>query len=291
MKRKIITIDEEKCNGCGDCVSACAEGAIQIVNGKARLVKKQFCDGFGDCLGECPTGALKIEEREVPGFDPAAARRHVAQTGGTAAVKKFDDAAARHGLAPAEVVAGVGDPGKPASTRPATVAPPAHHHGGDGCPGTRMRVMPPGTPAALPTPTASGLPAKVNPSELAQWPIQIHLVSPQAPYFKNKELVVMSTCGPLASADVHWRFLRGRAVVVGCPKLDDTSGYAEKLAQILAEPTIPRVLVVRMEVPCCGGLTAIVQEAATLSGRPDLQVEEVTLGVGGEVIAQEEVTP
>ncbi len=261
MKRKIITIDEAQCNGCGDCVSACAEGAIQLVDGKARLVKEQFCDGFGDCLGECPTGALKIEERDVPGFDPAATRQHVAQTGGAAAVKKFDEAAVRH------------------------------DHGGGGCPGTRMRVLQPGTPAATPTPSGSGLPPKLNPSELAQWPIQIHLVSPHAPYFKNKELVIMSTCGPLASADVHWRFLRGRAVVVGCSKLDDTAGYTEKLAAILAEPTIPKVLVVRMEVPCCGGLTAITQAAVARSGRPDLKLEEVTLALSGEVITQAEVTP
>ena len=277
MKRKIITIDEDKCNGCGECVVACAESAIQIVDGKAKLVKEQYCDGMGDCLGECPTGAIKIEERDVPAYDAAATRAHVAQTGGVAAVKKFDEAASRHGQGP--------------TPKPAFAPPMHHHHGGGGCPGTRMRMMQPGTPAAAPTPSGSGLPAKLNLSELAQWPVQIHLVSPQAPYFKNKELVIMSTCGPLASADVHWRFLRGRSVVVGCPKLDETSGYAEKLAAILAEPTIPKALVVRMEVPCCGGLTAIAQEAVRLSGRNDLKLEEVTIALNGEVISQEEVTP
>jgi NAD-dependent dihydropyrimidine dehydrogenase PreA subunit len=276
MKRKIITIDEDKCNGCGDCVVACAESAIQIINGKAKLVKEQYCDGMGDCLGECPTGAIKIEERDVPDFDAAATRAHVAQTGGAAAVKKFDEAAIRHGLAPAA---------KPAP------APHAHHHGGGGCPGTRMRMMQPGTPAVAPTPSGSGLPPKVNPSELAQWPVQIHLVSPHAPYFKGKELVIMNTCGGLASADIHWRFLRGRSVVVGCPKLDNTESYAEKIGEILAEPSIPKALVVRMEVPCCGGLTAIAQDAVRLSGRSDLKLEEVTLSLSGEVISQEEVTP
>ena len=277
MKRKIITIDEDKCNGCGECVVACAESAIQIIDGKAKLVKEQYCDGMGDCLGECPTGAIKIEEREVPDFDAAATRAHVAQTGGVAAVKKFDEAAVRHGLAPAS---------KPA------VAPHAHHHhGGGGCPGMKMRTLQPGTPAVAPTPSNSGLPPKVNPSELAQWPVQIHLVSPQAPYFKGKELVIMNTCGGLASADIHWRFLRGRSVVVGCPKLDRTEGYAEKIGAILAEPSIPKALVVRMEVPCCGGLTAIAQEAVRLSGRSDLILEEVTLSLSGEVLSQEEVTP
>ena len=276
MKRKIITIDEDKCNGCGDCVVACAESAIQIIDGKARLVKEQYCDGMGDCLGECPTGAIKIEERDVPDFDAAATRMHVAQIGGATAVKNFDEAAVRHGLVPAPKAA---------------AAPHAHHHEGGGCPGMKMRTMQPGTPAAAPTPSNSGLPPKLNLSELAQWPVQIHLVSPQAPYFKGKELVIMNTCGGLASADIHWRFLRGRSVVVGCPKLDNTSGYTEKLAAILAEPTIPKALVVRMEVPCCGGLTAIAQEAVRLSGRTDLKLEEVTLALSGEVISQEEVTP
>jgi Pyruvate/2-oxoacid:ferredoxin oxidoreductase delta subunit len=266
MKRKIITIDEEKCNGCGECVTACAEGALRIVDGKAKLVKDQYCDGFGDCIGECPTGALTIVERDVPDFDPSAARTHVAKTGGAEAVRKFDEAARRHGPAPAT----------------------PHAHGG-GCPGSRMRVFEDAAPAAATPSSGAGMPPKVNAPELRQWPVQIHLVPPGAPYFKNKEIVVMSTCAPLASADVHWRFLRGRSVVVGCPKLDDTSGYVEKLASILAEPTIPKVLVVRMEVPCCGGLTEIVRQAAIQSKRGDVTVEEVTVGIGGDVLAQEEI--
>ena len=121
-------------------------------------------------------------------------------------------------------------------------------------------------------------------SELEQWPVQIHLVQPGAPFFKNRELVVLSTCSPVASADIHWRFLRGRAVAVGCPKLDETTSYAEKLGAILAEPTIPRVIVVRMEVPCCGGLTRIVKEAVALSGRTNLEMEEVTVGIDGSIV-------
>jgi NAD-dependent dihydropyrimidine dehydrogenase PreA subunit len=280
MKRKIIEIDEAKCNGCGDCITACAEGALQIVNGKAKLVKDQYCDGFGDCLGECPTGALQIVERDVPGFNPVATREHVAKSGGDEAVKKFDEAAQRHGFAPT----------LPRILPFITPKPAAgHSHGGGGCPGSRMRTfdIPESKPA---TPTAStGLPPVINASELTQWPVQIHLVQPAAAFFKNKELVVMSTCGPIASADVHWRFLRGRSVVVGCPKLDNTAGYVEKIAAILAEPSIPKVLIVRMEVPCCGGLTMIVQKAAAQSGRTDLKVEEVTLGLRGDVLAQEEI--
>jgi len=233
------------------CITACAEGALQLVDGKAKLVKEQFCDGFGDCMGECPTGALKIVERDVPDYDPAATREHVAKTGGAQAHEM--KARAGHMMA----------------------------HGG-GCPGTRMR-MATEAPSAAPTPTGAGMPSQVNPSELRQWPVQIHLVQPGAPFFKNKELVIMSTCGPIASADVHWRFLRGRSVVVGCPKLDDTEGYAEKLGAILSEPSIPKVIVVRMEVPCCGGLTAIARQAVQLSRRKDLEFQEVVVSLDGDI--------
>ncbi len=120
-------------------------------------------------------------------------------------------------------------------------------------------------------------------SDLTQWPVQVHLVQPGAPFFQGRELVVLSTCSPVASADVHWRFIRGRGVAVGCPKLDRTDGYAEKLGGILSEPSIPKVIVVRMEVPCCGGLSEIVREAVRLSGRTDLKAEEVTVGLNGDI--------
>ncbi|OVE74768.1 hypothetical protein BVX97_06530 [bacterium E08(2017)] len=256
--RKIINIDEDLCNGCGNCVTGCAEGALQIVDGKARLVKEQFCDGFGDCIGSCPTGALTIEERDSEAFDEEATKDYLRETQGEDAVKRMEEAAVRH-------------------EEPA--APPA-----GGCPGLRMREnlkQEESKPAA----SVDGLPGKVNETELDQWPIQLHLVQPGAPFFKNKEMAVLSTCSPIASADVHWRFIRGRSVVVACPKLDDTGPYAEKLGAILAESTIPKVIVVRMEVPCCGGLTAIVKEAVALSGRTDLVADEVTVALDGNVIA------
>jgi NAD-dependent dihydropyrimidine dehydrogenase PreA subunit len=265
-KRKIITIDEDLCTGCGACITSCAEGALQLVDGKAKLVKELFCDGFGDCIGDCPTDALKIEERESDEFDVEATRNHVLETQGEEAVKRMDDAAERHEAKSDD-----------------TPAPPA-----GGCPGTRMREnLKNEAPKAAAD--SAGLPPKVNESELDQWPIQIHLVQPGAPFFKNKELVIMSTCAPIASADVHWRFIRGRGLVVGCPKLDNTGPYAEKLGEILKEPSIPRVLVIRMEVPCCGGLTAIAKEAVKLSGRTDLAAVEVTVSLSGEVISQEEI--
>ena len=194
--RKIVRIDEALCDGCGNCVTACSEGA------------------------------LVIDERDAPEFDMEATRAHVARLGGAEAVTRLEAAAAEH-----------------------------EAHG----------------------------PAQAIPSELRQWPVQLHLVQPGAPFFRGKELVLLNSCGAVASADVHWRFLRGRSVAIGCPKLDDTSSYAAKLAAILRDPTIPRVTVVRMEVPCCGGLTQLARQAATMSGRNDLVVDEVTIGIGGDV--------
>ncbi|MFH1463750.1 MAG: 4Fe-4S binding protein [Pseudomonadota bacterium] len=246
MKRKIIEIDEALCTGCGLCVTSCEEGALRVIEGKARVVKDDFCDGLGACIGECPEGALRIVEREAPAFDPAAVAVHLGALGG-----------APH--TPAEPLA-------------------------CGCPGSAVKVQQPSrtTPAV----SGAGLPAQLNPSDLAQWPVQLHLVPVRAPFFHGKELVVLSTCGPVASADIHWRFLRGRSVVVACPKLDRTDPYVEKLASIFASNAIPRVIVVRMEVPCCGGLTALVHQAMLRSHRADLVVDEVVLGSHGPVLSE-----
>ncbi|MBD3220342.1 4Fe-4S dicluster domain-containing protein [bacterium] len=308
--RKIIRIDEDLCNGCGDCVTGCAEGALQIVDGKARLVRDDYCDGLGDCVGACPTGALTIEEREVSDYDPDAARAHVARTRGAEGLAAFDEAAARH------------------------AGPPQ-----GGCPGTRMRVLPnaddgvsPSSPNPSPVegapafstvspagPTATGSdagpagpsgpassassasergapgdpgdPGTIQPGRLGQWPVMLHLVPPGAPFLKHRELCVLSTCAPVAMPDAQWRFVRGRGVVVACPKLDRTDGYLEKLTAILGEPTIPRVVIARMEVPCCGGLTALVVRAAEAAGRPDLEVVEATVGVRGDLLDQRVVRP
>ena len=266
-RRKIITIDESLCTGCGNCETGCAEGALRVVDGKARLVKEQFCDGFGDCIGACPTGALKIEERESEDFDLTATARHLRKTQGEEAVHKMEEANRRHAQAEQE-----GVPAMPC-----------------GCPGTLAQTLDRDAGDGRPV-AGTTLPPRVNVSELAQWPVQLHLVQPGAPFFKDRELVVLSTCSPIASADVHWRFLRGRALVVACPKLDHTEGYVEKLAAILKTSAAPRVIVVRMEVPCCGGLTAIVRQATALSGRRDLELVEVTIGLHGDVVAEARLT-
>lgn len=269
--RKIISIDESLCNGCGACITGCAEGALQLIDGKARLVKEQFCDGFGDCIGSCPTGALTIEEREADTFDLDATRAHVQTSLGAEALKRMNMANEAH------------DRGEhPPLPTPRTQAPTT----GGGCPGMRMRTPPatPDTASAPPVPTSGGATGQMVRSDLQQWPVQLHLVQPGAPFFKGKELVVLSTCSPIASADVHWRFIRGRSVVVACPKLDNTGPYAEKLGAILSDPSIPRVLVVRMAVPCCGGLTRTVEDAVARAGRPDLVMEEVTVALNGDIL-------
>ncbi len=266
-KRKIVRIDEDKCNGCGNCITGCAEGALRLVDGKARLVKEQFCDGFGDCIGTCPTGALTIEEREADAYDEQATKAHLRTTQGEEAVRRMEAANAEH----------------EAKAHAAPPAPPA-----GGCPGMRMR-MPEKTAKPQPATRNAAVPGHVIASGLQQWPVQLHLVQPGAPFFRDRELVVLGTCGPVASADIHWRFLRGRSVVVACPKLDRTEPYADKLGAILRDATIPKVIVVRMAVPCCGGLTAIVRQAAAASGRTDLEVEEVTIGLDGDILGSETI--
>lgn len=267
MKRKIIEINEDLCNGCGDCIVGCAEGALQLVDGKARLVKEDFCDGFGDCVGTCPTGALQIIEREAAAYDEEATIEHVRSTQGEEAVQRMLDAAVEH-----------------ETKDKAEKTPPA----GGGCPGLKLRFN--NRPEReKPRAAAAAVSGQVIKSDLNQWPVQLHLVPPTAPFFEGRELVVLSTCSPVASPDVHWRYVRGRSLVVACPKLDRTEGYAEKLSQIMAGNNIPKVIVVRMEVPCCGGLSMITRQAHAMSGRSDLTVEEVTIGLDGELLATEQL--
>lgn len=262
MKRKMIKIDKEKCNGCGECVTGCAEGALAIVDGKAEIVKDQYCDGFGDCVGTCPTGALTFEYREAEAFAPDAVREHVRAIRGEAGAAEFEAAHKRHeAQAPASRVS-------------------------LGCPGIQARTL--HQKPAAPAVSDPAIP-RVHQPEIQQWPIQLHLVPPSAPFFKNREFALISTCSPLAAPDVNWRFARGRGIAVACPKLDRTEGYVEKLAEILSDPSIPKIVVVRMTVPCCGGLTHIALEAARQSGRSDLVVEEAMVSLEGDILEVKQV--
>lgn len=252
MKRKIIEIDRNKCNGCGLCTKACAEGALVLdQENKAVLVKEIFCDGMGACLDVCPVDALKIVERDSDGYDPKAAFDHVLKTQGAEAAKKV------HG------------------------APGAHSHGSlphfGGCPGTMAREIKRETSAAQNHPSAGSVA-----SELSQWPIQLHLVSPLAPYFKECDLLIAADCTAFTLGSFHQDMLRGKKLVIACPKLDDTEGYVEKISEILKQNTVYSLTVVIMEVPCCSGLFRMVEEAVALSGK-HLPVKKIVVGLDGTI--------
>lgn len=241
IKRNIVKIDEEKCDGCGLCVDACAEGAIQIVDGKARLVSDVYCDGLGACLGDCPRGAITIEEREAEAFDEKA------------------------------VGARQGGDSKPSGPPPG------------GCPG--MKSFSINKPKSK---SAATSPPEESPSELTQWPVQLALVPPVAPYWNGADLLISADCAAHAHGGFHQRFLSGRKLVIACPKLDDTTPYLDKLTAILASNDVKSVTVVRMEVPCCAGIVKLAQEALNRSGKTIL-FRAVVMGINGEIKADESI--
>ena len=230
MKRRIIHIEESRCNGCGLCAAACHEGAIEMVNGKARLTREDYCDGLGDCLPACPTGAITFEEREAPAYDHAA----------VLAAK---------------------------AARAADTPLPC------GCPGSQSRAI--RRPEAAPT-------AGDIPSELRQWPVQIKLVPVRAPYFDGAKLLVAADCTAYAYGNFHNDFIDGHVTLIVCPKLDSVD-YSEKLTEIIRNNDIQSVTVVRMEVPCCGGIEAAVKNALMASGK-FIPWQVYTIGTDGRIL-------
>lgn len=230
MIRKIIKIDEEKCNGCGACATACHEGAIEMINGKAVLTRENYCDGLGDCLPACPTGAITFEEREAPAYDEAAVLAAKAQK---------------------------------AAPLPC------------GCPGTQVKAMPSAQSEAC------DIPVPVR-SKLSQWPVQIQLVPVNAPFFDGANLLVAADCTAYAYGNFHNDFIRNRITLIGCPKLDHAD-YTEKLTAVIANNNIRSVTVVRMEVPCCGGLEAAVKKALQASGK-FIPWSVVTVSADGRIL-------
>jgi Pyruvate/2-oxoacid:ferredoxin oxidoreductase delta subunit len=259
MIRKIVQIDEAKCDGCGECVPSCAEGAIAIVAGKARLVGDILCDGLGACLGECPQGAIAVVEREAPAFDEMAVANHRAHVHPAPGSSPQPHGALQPSARPRLAVLASG---------------PAEASGG-GCPGARAQTLSRAASSSR-AGTASGQ------SRLGHWPVQLQLVPVGAPFFQGADLLVAADCVPFAYPRFHDDFLDGRAVVVGCPKLDDVSSYAQKLAAIIATGGVKSVTVVRMEVPCCGGISRIAQEAIAASGL-DLPLRDVVVGADGRL--------
>jgi ferredoxin len=264
MRRKIVRIDEEKCDGCGQCIPSCAEGAIALVGGKAKLSADVLCDGLGACLGECPQGAITVEERDAAPFDEDAVKRHLLSMG--------TQVSSRHGAPPPAP--------PPAPARPrlglAVVAGDAPGPGG-GCPGSR-----PMTIARDPARPAPAGPAASGESRLAQWPVQLHLVPVQAPYFRGADVLVAADCVPFAYARFHDDLLAGKALVVGCPKLDDVSAYVEKLGAIFAANDVRSVTVARMEVPCCGGISTAARRSLEASGKAaSVPLRDVVVRIDG----------
>ena len=238
MIRKIIRIDHERCNGCGACAKACHEGAIEIINGKAELVREHFCDGLGDCLPECPTGAISFEEREAPAYDEKAVKE--------AQEKVFlkNQAASKH----------------------------------MGCPGAKSMQL------QRPTAPETGIPAP-NPgqmSALRNWPVQIKLAPISAPYFNGAKLLIAADCTAYAYASFHQDFIRNKLTLIGCPKLDQVD-YCEKLTAIIQGNDIQSVTIVRMEVPCCGGLEMAAKKALQNSGK-FIPWQVVTISIDGKII-------
>jgi ferredoxin len=253
-KRKIIEINRNLCDGCGLCTEACAEGALVLdKENKVRLEREIFCDGLGACLDVCPTGALKIVERDSEDYDAAATYRHVLETRG-------EEAAAR--------VHGTGDkPERGKAERPTFPM---------GCPGSRSQEIQRTAPSR-PASQISGH------SELAQWPIQLHLISPHAPYFDRSDLLIAADCTAFALGSFHQDLLKGKKLIIACPKLDDTSPYVDKLAELLKHNAVYSLTVARMVVPCCSGLVHIVDAAVEKSGI-GLPVKEMVIGIDGQVM-------
>lgn len=237
--RNIVKIDEEKCDGCGQCANACAEGAIKIIDGKAKLVSEIYCDGLGACIGHCPQDAITIEKREAAEFDEEATKAHLAKQQRT------------------EEQSGFVCPGMMAETL---------REKSNGKNGSKAAVS----------------------SQLSHWPVQLKLVSPQAPYFANSDLLLVADCVPFAMGDFHSRFLRGHSVVVGCPKLDNAEFYIEKLAAILKSNKLNSLTVIHMEVPCCFGLTHIAKDAIVRSGLK-MAFKDITIDLRGNVSRAEAI--
>ncbi|MBQ7447174.1 MAG: 4Fe-4S binding protein [Eubacterium sp.] len=238
MIRKIIHIDEDKCNGCGICAEACHEGAIDIVDGKAKLVREHFCDGFGDCLPNCPTGAITFEEREAPAYDEAAVIESQRKKAEEKEMKEQEQK---------------------------MMAEMAQHAAGHGCPGSRFMQFDRKEETAseeTQQTMASGRPV----SRLNQWPCQIKLLPTQAPFYDGAKLLIAADCTAYAYANMHEDFMKGKITLIGCPKLDAVD-YTEKLTEIIANNDIKSVTVVRMEVPCCGGLQRAAENALRNSGK------------------------
>lgn len=270
MIRQIIKIDEEKCTGCGICVTACHEGAIAMVDGKAKLIRDDYCDGLGNCLPACPTGAITFEQREALPYDEDAVMANMAANQAQASLAQAKLAQAKLAQAQQAEVAKL------------TIAKPVHGGHGCACPGSKMATISrPATTSPGPGATSS-VTSSVPVSQLRQWPVQIKLVPVNAPYFDGANLLIAADCCAFAYGNFHQEFIRNRITLVGCPKLDDVD-YTEKLTAILTHNNIKSMTVTRMEVPCCGGIEHAAKKALQASGK-FIPWQVVTISTDGRIV-------
>ncbi len=296
MKRQIITIDETRCSGCGDCIPGCPEGALQVIDAKARLISDLFCDGLGACIGHCPTGAMKIESREAEPYDEKRVMHESIVPGGPNVIAAHLHHLIDHGqndlvqqaIACLEEL-GIANPldseitDNPASRQSHREHHHAPHKGG--CPGSKV-VDFSGKNHASAAPVASDSGVSIQ-SALRQWPIQLHLVSPQAPYYQGSDLLLAADCTAFAVGNFHSSFMRGKSLAIACPKLDsEITMYVDKLALMIDMSAINTITVAIMEVPCCGGLMSIVAEALRKASRK-VPVKRIVIGLQGETLAEE----
>lgn len=271
-KRKIIKINEEKCNGCGDCIPNCPEGALKVIDGKARLISDLFCDGLGVCLGHCPYGAIEIEEREAEPYSERKVMENIVKQGKNVIkehlshLKDHNETRLMDEAVNYLKESGIDVPDLEGHD---------HRHYGAACPGLKTMKID-RQKGAERQKTEKGI------SRLGQWPVQITLVPPHAPYLQGADLLIAADCVPFAYADFHEDFLKNRVLLIGCPKLDDADFYKEKIAQILSDNEIRSITCVHMEVPCCFGLIGIIKDSIKKSGK-DVPLKEITIGIDGQI--------
>ncbi|MGE5680929.1 MAG: ATP-binding protein [Bacillota bacterium] len=279
MKRKIVNIDEEKCDGCGLCVPNCAEGALQIIDGKARLISDLFCDGLGACLGHCPQEAITIEEREAEPYDERKVMDYIVKGGRNVIIAHLKHLKEHNEMGYlAEALDYLSENGIPVSIDDLKSAEKQHC----GCPGSREVVIEPLEEMEEDDNTT-------RESQLRQWPVQLHLVNPAAPYYRGSDVLLAADCTAFAAGDFHKDYLKGKSLAIACPKLDSGKEiYVNKLVSMIEDAGIKSLTVLIMEVPCCRGLLQLAQHAINLSGK-DIPLKVMVLSIRGEVVMEQEL--
>jgi ferredoxin len=288
--RKIIEIDDEKCTGCGLCIPNCPEGALQVIDGKVRLVSDLFCDGLGACIGYCPEAAIRVVEREAEPYDERRVMANIAKQGANTITAHLEHLL-NHGEEEllAQALGWMADNGAPIPEGFGKESPMSHDHDGhQGCPGARAMDLKPTTAATTAPGTAAAAAAPTAGSELANWPVQLHLLSPMAPQFKGRDVLLAADCTAFAMSAFHERFLKGKVLAIACPKLDDGADvYREKITALVDHAQINTLTVAIMEVPCCRGLLGLAQDAVAKAKRK-VPVKAVTIGIkDGAVVAEQ----